>query len=54
MEEICTVKEKSGTTLPIFGKIISMTKFLLDSGDPDQYREVVQLAKKAGQELWSV
>lgn len=29
-----------------------MTKFLLDSGDPDEYREIAALAKQNGQELW--
>lgn len=29
-----------------------MTKFLLDSGDPDEYREISQLAKDKGSELW--
>lgn len=28
------------------------TKFLLDSGDPDEFREIAQLAKKNGTELW--
>lgn len=27
--------------------------FLLDSGDPDEFREISQLAKKQGQQLWS-
>lgn len=27
-------------------------KFVLDSGDPDEYREIANLAKKAGSELW--
>src|SRR5579883_1423586 len=29
-----------------------MTKFLLDSGDPIEYREIVALAKEKGSELW--
>ncbi|MBI4078717.1 MAG: hypothetical protein HY429_00230 [Candidatus Levybacteria bacterium] len=29
-----------------------MTRFLLDSGDPDEYREISSLAKQKGQELW--
>lgn len=29
-----------------------MTKFLLDSGDPIEYREIAQLAKEKGSELW--
>lgn len=29
-----------------------MTKFLLDSGDTDEYRKIARLAKDAGQELW--
>lgn len=29
-----------------------MTKFLLDSGDPDEYREVAGLMNKNGAELW--
>lgn len=29
-----------------------MTKFLLDSGDPDEYREIAQLAKESGNKLW--
>ncbi|HSW97931.1 MAG TPA: transaldolase family protein [Candidatus Saccharimonadales bacterium] len=29
-----------------------MTKFLLDSGDPIEYREISQLAKEKGSELW--
>src|SRR5690349_17207707 len=29
-----------------------MTKFLLDSGDPAEYREIAQLAKEKGSELW--
>lgn len=28
------------------------TKFLLDSGDPDEYREIAELFKKNGSELW--
>lgn len=28
------------------------TKFLLDSGDPNEYREIAALAKKHGEELW--
>ena len=31
---------------------ISMIKYLLDSGDPDEYRHVAELAKSKGQELW--
>ncbi len=30
-----------------------MTKFLLDSGDPDEFREISALAKKNGAILWS-
>lgn len=29
-----------------------MTKFLLDSGDPIEYREIAELAKEKGSELW--
>src|SRR6266700_1817633 len=29
-----------------------MTKFLLDSGDPNEYREIAALAKEKGSELW--
>lgn len=29
-----------------------MTKFLLDSGDPDEYRALSNIAKDAGSELW--
>lgn len=29
-----------------------MTKFLLDSGDPDEYRALSKIAKDAGSELW--
>lgn len=29
-----------------------MTKFLLDSGNPDEYREVKKLAEEKGTELW--
>jgi len=29
-----------------------MTKFLLDSGDPDEYKEIAVLAKEKGYELW--
>lgn len=29
-----------------------MIKYLLDSGDPDEYRHVADLAKQKGQELW--
>lgn len=29
-----------------------MTKFLLDSGDPQEYREIKDLAEKAGSSLW--
>lgn len=29
-----------------------MTKFLLDSGDPIEYREIANLAKEKGSELW--
>src|ERR1700719_1712375 len=29
-----------------------MTKFLLDSGDPDEYKEITSLAKEKGYELW--
>lgn len=29
-----------------------MIKFLLDSGDPDEYREIAALAKEKGSELW--
>lgn len=28
------------------------TKFLLDSGDPDEYKEIANLAKSKGKELW--
>lgn len=28
------------------------TKFLLDSGDPDEYREIAALAKEKGSKLW--
>lgn len=28
------------------------TKFLLDSGDPDEYKELAQMAKDAGTQLW--
>lgn len=28
------------------------TKFLLDSGDPNEYREIVALGKKSGDEIW--
>ncbi|GEM_PF-105165 len=28
------------------------TKFLLDSGDPDEYREISKLAKEQGSEIW--
>ncbi len=28
------------------------TKFLLDSGDPDEYRKIASLAKENGEELW--
>jgi len=31
---------------------MSFTKFLLDSGDPDEYREIAVLAKKSGNKLW--
>lgn len=31
---------------------MAQTKFLLDSGDPDEFREIAQLAKKNGTELW--
>ncbi len=31
---------------------MGLTKFLLDSGDPDEYREISELAKESGQELW--
>lgn len=30
----------------------SSTKFLLDSGDPAEYRKIAQLAKEQGSELW--
>lgn len=29
-----------------------ITKFLLDSGDPDEYLEIAKLAKEKGSELW--
>jgi transaldolase len=29
-----------------------MTKFILDSGDPEEYRKIAQLAKEKGSELW--
>lgn len=29
-----------------------MTKFLLDSGDPDEYREIAKLAENYGSEIW--
>lgn len=29
-----------------------MTKFLLDSGDPNEYREISTLAKEQGSEIW--
>ena len=29
-----------------------MTKFLLDSGDPEEYKEISELAKQQGQVLW--
>lgn len=29
-----------------------MVKFLLDSGDPNEYKEICDLAKKAGLEIW--
>lgn len=29
-----------------------MTKFLLDSGDPEEYKAISQLAKEKGSELW--
>lgn len=29
-----------------------MTRFILDSGDPDEYREIADLAKEKGSELW--
>ena len=29
-----------------------MTKFLLDSGDPDEYKKLAPLAKEKGSELW--
>lgn len=29
-----------------------MTKFVLDSGDPDEYKKIAKLAKDAGSELW--
>jgi transaldolase len=29
-----------------------MAKFLLDSGDPQEYKEIAELAQKHGQELW--
>ena len=29
-----------------------MTKFLLDSGDPDEYKKLSETAKEAGSELW--
>lgn len=29
-----------------------MTKFLLDSGDPNEYKEIVALAHEKGQEIW--
>lgn len=28
------------------------TKFLLDSGDPDEYKEIVKIAKDNGSEIW--
>lgn len=31
---------------------MTATKFLLDSGDPDEYREIAKLAKDHGSELW--
>lgn len=31
-----------------------MTKFLLDSGDPDEYRTISTVAKENGSELWGV
>jgi len=29
-----------------------MTRFILDSGDPNEYREIAKLAKEKGSELW--
>lgn len=29
-----------------------MTKFILDSGDPKEYKEIAQLLKEKGSELW--
>ena len=29
-----------------------MTKFLLDSGDPEEYKQIANLAKEKGSELW--
>lgn len=29
-----------------------MTKFLLDSGDPEEYKQIQELAKKNGNEIW--
>lgn len=29
-----------------------MTKFFLDSGDPDEYKQIIDLAKKNGSEIW--
>ncbi|MDO8639804.1 MAG: transaldolase family protein [bacterium] len=29
-----------------------MTKFLLDSGDPNEYREISKIAKDSGSEIW--
>ncbi len=29
-----------------------MTKFILDSGDPQEYQKIAQLAREHGQELW--
>ena len=29
-----------------------MTKFLLDSGDPNEYREISKIAKYGGSEIW--
>lgn len=29
-----------------------MTKFLLDSGDPEEYKQIFDLAKKNGSEIW--
>lgn len=31
---------------------MAATKFLLDSGDPDEFREIAALAKEKGSELW--